>query len=90
VKNSVFSLRVSLPDHQVFIRMVDGYPSHPYDKWLKLRAQEVDNYRSEGLEVVDIDVTPDELARHCRKTGARADLNTLRGLATMKGLGAFK
>ena len=90
MKNRVFALRVTEPDHQVFIGLVHNYPSYSYDKWLKFRAQEVDNYRSEGVEVVEVDVTPDEFPRYCRETGARADLSTLRGVATAKGLGKFK
>jgi hypothetical protein len=88
--STVYAARVTENDHQVFINIVQNYPSYSYDKWLKFRAQEVDEWRAEGIEVVEVDVTPDDFTRYCRDTGARPNLNTFRAIATAKAIGKFK
>jgi hypothetical protein len=88
--NRVYAARVSEDDHYVLIDMVHNYPSYSYERWLQSRAKELDQWRAEGIEVVEVDVTPDDFARYCRDTGARSDLNTFRGIAAAKGIGKFK
>ncbi len=88
--NKVYALRVTEDDHQIFIDTVHNYPSYSYDKWLQFRSRELHEWTTENLEVVNVDVTPDDLTRYCRDTGARADLSTLRALAAAKGTGKFK
>ncbi len=88
--NRIYAARVSEADHKVFTNLVHGYPSDPYDKWLKFRAKELHEWSLLDLEVVEIDVTPDDFTRYCRDTGARTDLNTFRGIAAAKGTGKFK
>lgn len=88
--NRIFALRVTEADHDIFAGLVHNYPTYSYDKWLKFRAQEADKRRAQGLEVIEVDVTPDEFSRYCQSTGARGDISTLRMLATLKGHGKFK
>ncbi|MGB3283156.1 MAG: hypothetical protein WBA60_09770 [Methylovirgula sp.] len=88
--NRVYAMSITEDDHHIFINEVHNYPSYSYDKWLQFRAKELDEWRDEGLEVIEIDVTPDDFARYCRDTGARRDLSTLRAVAAAKGTGKFK
>lgn len=89
--NRIYAARVSEADHKVFAKLVHGYPADPYDKWLNNRAKELHEYgQLPDLEVIEVDVTPDDFTRYCRDTGARADLNTFRGIAAAKATGKFK
>jgi hypothetical protein len=90
MKHRVYAMRVTEPDHYTFIRIVHGYPSYSYDKWLQFRAKEINEWTAENLDVIEVDVTSDDFTKYCRDTGARPDLNTLRGIASAKGLGKFK
>jgi hypothetical protein len=82
--------RITAEHHESFIRLVHGYPSYSYDKWLQFRAQEIADWESEGGEVILVDISPDEFTRYCRDTGASRDLHSLRAIAAAKGVGKFK
>lgn len=88
--NRIYAARVSEDDHQVFIKLVHGYPADPYDKWLQFRAKELHEWAALGLEIVEVDVTPDDFTRYCRDTGAASDFNTFRGIAAAKATGKTK
>ncbi|HXW23424.1 MAG TPA: hypothetical protein VEK73_01665 [Xanthobacteraceae bacterium] len=82
--------RLSEADHDALRDQVHRYPAGSYDVWLKLQAEEIADWETDGGKVILVDVSADDFARYCRDTGARRDIHTLRGIAAAKGTQKFK
>ncbi|WP_166142451.1 cobalamin B12-binding domain-containing protein [Methylosinus sp. RM1] len=81
--------RVTAADHELLRHSVDNYPADTHDKWLRLQAKEIANWRASGWDVVMIDVSAEDFARYCRETRASPNFHTFRAIASAKAIGKF-
>jgi hypothetical protein len=71
-------------DHAAFQRIVKYYPSCTYEEWLFREQKKMADWKSRRHAIKLVEITPDEFAAYCQKTGKPSDLTTfLKALTDM-------